>query len=176
MRFLLLIALVVSGLAMAQSDSPNVVIRRKAIMEFTFDPSLGRMDVGVLNATGSAAFKLDSLEINAIGDQWERGRSVRASVERTSDATFRVNLGLPEGEWNLHVKAEANGERLEGLYLLGVGESVTRGQFALAPPNPEVNRITWIIGLMLGIPVALGVLVTVLAVIARARQTARAEA
>ncbi len=101
---------------------------------------------------------------------------MRATVERTSDTTYTVNLGLPEGEWNLHVKAEANGERLEGLYLLGVGTSPINGQLALAPPNPEVSRITWIIGLMLGIPVALGVLVTVLAVFSKARQTARAEA
>jgi hypothetical protein len=173
---LLILVLFISGLAVAQSDSPNVVIRRKAIMDFVFDPEAGRMDVGILNATGSEAYRLDSLEINAIGDQWERGRSVRASVERTSDSTFTVNLGLPEGEWNLHVKAEANGERLEGLYLLGVGTSPINGQLALAPPNPEVSRITWIIGLMLGIPVALGVLVTVLAVISKARQTARAEA
>ena len=173
---MLILVLFVSSLAVAQSDSPNVVIRRKAIMEFTFDPSVGRMDVGILNATGTGAFRLDSLEVTAIGDQWERGRSVRASVERTSDSTFTVNLGLPEGEWNLHVKASAGGESLEGLYLLGVGKSPTNGQFALTPPNPEVNRITWIIGLMLGIPVALGVLVTLFAVIAKARQTARAEA
>lgn len=163
------------GRAQTTAENSDAEVRRKGVVSFHFEPKTGRMDLAVFAANGKDTLRVDSLIINAIGDQWERGRTIPGNVERASPSTFTVSFGLPEGTWNIHLEAVVGGQTLDGLYLLGVGKYPSRGQFALTPPSPEVNRMVWIASLMLGVPLALGLVVTLLSVFFRARQTARAE-
>ena len=176
MAFILVSSIAIPNVALAQSDNAKAEVRRKGVVEFRFDPKAGRMDLAVFAPNGTDAINVDSLQVNAIGDQWERGRTIPGEVQRTGAGAFTVLLGLPEGTWNIHFKATINRQPLEGLYLLGVGKFQSSGRFALSAPSPEVNRMIWIVSLMLGVPVALGILVALVAVVSRARQTARAEA
>jgi hypothetical protein len=168
----------VSSLGLAQTTDENSAakVQRKGVAVFNFEPKLGRMELSVFGANGIDALKVDSLQINAIGDQWERGRTVPGNVERAGKSSFVVTFGLPEGEWNMHLQAVMDGQPLEGLYLLSVGKFASKGQFALTSPSPEVNRMVWIVSLMLGVPIALGVLLTLFSVVSKARQTTRLEA
>lgn len=169
---------IVSSLGVAQTTSGNsdAKVQRKGVAVFSFEPKSGRMDLGVFAANGTDVLKVDSLQVNAIGDQWERGRTIPGEIVRSGGSGFTLTLGLPEGDWNIHLKAVVDGQALEGLYLLGVGKYPSRGQFALTAPSPEVNRMVWIVSLMLGVPLALGVLLTLLTVVSRARRVERAEA
>jgi hypothetical protein len=178
LRSILACVVIISSLGLAQTTAENsdAKIQRKGVVEFSFEPKSGRMDLAVFAANGTGALKVDSLQVNAIGDQWERGRTVPGEVERAGSSAFGVTLGLPEGDWNIHLKAVVGGQALEGLYLMNVGKYPSRGQFALTPPSPEVNRMVWIVSLMLGVPLALGVLLTLLTVVSRARQAERVEA
>ncbi len=168
----------VSSLGWAQTTNENSAakVQRKGVAVFNFEPKSGRMDLSLFAANGTDALKVDSLQVNAIGDQWERGRTVPGNVERAGRGSFIVTFGLPEGDWNIHVKAVVDGQPLEGLYLLNVGKFPSKSQFALTAPSPEVNRMVWIVSLMLGVPIALGVLLTLFSVVSKARQTARLEA
>lgn len=166
----------VSSLSLAQSENARAEVRRKGVVEFRFDPKPGRMDLAVFAPNGTDTLRVDALQVNAIGDQWERGRTIPGEVQRAGAGAFTVALGLPEGTWNIHLKATLDGQPLEGLYLLGVGKFPTNGRFALTAPSLEVNRLVWITSLMLGVPLGLGLLVTVFALVSRARQTAQIEA
>jgi hypothetical protein len=177
MGILSCLALVSSiGLAQTTAENSSAKVQRKGVAVFNFEPKSGRMELGIFGANGTDAMKVDSLQINAIGDQWERGRTVPGNVERAGGSSFVVTFGLPEGEWNMHLKAVVGGQPLEGLYLLSVGKFPTKGQFALTAPSPEVNRMVWIVSLMLGVPIALGVLLTLFSLVSKARQAARLEA
>jgi hypothetical protein len=176
MGILACVTLVLSlGSAQTTNENSAAKVQRKGVAVFSFEPKSGRMDLGVFGANGTDAIKVDSLQVNAIGDQWERGRTVPGNVERAGGGSFIVTFGLPEGEWNMHLKAVVDGQSLEGLYLLSVGKFPTKGQFALTAPSPEVNRMVWIVSLMLGVPIALGVLLTLFSMVSKAQQAARLE-
>jgi hypothetical protein len=164
------------GWAQTANENSGAKVQRKGVVVFNFDPKPSRMDLGIFGANGTDALKVDSIQVNAIGDQWERGRTVAGNVERAGSGSFVVTFGLPEGDWNIHVRAVVDGQPLEGLYLLNVGKFASKGQFALTIPSPEVNRMVWIVSLMLGVPIALGVLLTLFSLVSKARQTARLEA
>ena len=158
------------------SGNAPAKVQRRAMLEFTYEPEAGRLEIKALNRDGSQAFPLESLRLTAIGDRFEQGRKVTAAVEGLNDSSFRVQLGLPEGAWNLVFEAVAGGERLTGSHVLGVGRSPLTARLALVrPPDREVSRLSLVALLVFVIPVALGLLAVGWAVMGRMR-AARAEA
>ena len=178
---LILLCAFLCGLAFAQeasnpSGNAPAKVQRRAMLEFTYDPEAGRLEIKALNRDGSQAFPLESLRLTAIGDRFEQGRKVTATVEGLNDSSFRVQLGLPEGAWNLVFEAVAGGERLTGSHVLGVGKSPITARLALVrPPDREVSRLSLVTLLVFAVPVGLGLVAVAWAMLGRMR-SARAEA
>lgn len=151
-------------LAVTSPEQVNVKSQRLAILEFQFDPEDGAFAVQILEPDGAKRFAVDALGVVAIGDEIERGRTIKAELSRVDSSSFKGTLNLSEGTWNLVIRASTGEQRLEGQYALGVGKAVTQGRVPLIPPNPEVGRLTWIVGLMFGVPLGLAALVVLAAV------------
>jgi hypothetical protein len=83
------------------------------------------------------------VQLELIGDS---GNRVRANLTRAQQSVFRGTLNLAQGEWTMVVKVKTTSQELEGQHILGVGRAVTDGRFALTPPNPEVGRLSWLVG------------------------------
>lgn len=160
------------ALAVGPEDNPDVRERRSAVAEYSYSPE-GPLTVRVLEAGGGQPFPVDRLSLSAIGDRYERGRTVRAELRRTGPASFAGELGLPEGEWNLDMRVEANGSALQGTHLLPVSKSPVSGLVPLLPPNPEVARVGRLVLWLLGVPVALGLLIGVWAFLSKRREAER---
>lgn len=142
-------------------DQVNVTPQRLAILEFEFDPDGGDLVLRVVDAKGERPLPVDEISVSAIGDEIERGRTIRAELAKSDASTYRGTLNLSEGTWNLIVRASSGEQRLEGQYQLGVGKSLSVGRVPLVPPNPEVGRLTWIVGLMFGVPLGIALLVVI---------------
>jgi hypothetical protein len=161
----------------AHPDQVSVTAQRLAILDFEYDPDEGNLVVRGTDVDGVKPYALDALSIAAIGDEIERGRTIRAELAQVNASTFRGTLNLSEGTWNLVVRANQGEQRLEGQYQLGVGKSVVTGRVPLVPPNPEVGRLTWIVGLMFGVPLGIAlVLVVGIVVVRQLRGAPRASA
>lgn len=145
-------------------EQVNTKSQRLALLEFRFDPEDGALTAQILEPDGTRRYAVEALSLSAIGDQQERGRTIRAEISRVDASSFKGTLNLPEGTWNLVIRASQGEQRLEGQYALGVGQSVATGRVPLVPPNPEVGRLTWIVGLMFGVPLGLAALVVLAAV------------
>ena len=144
-------------------EQVNIKSQRLAMLKFQFDPEDGLLNVQILEPDGAKRFAVDVLSVSAIGDELERGRTILAELSRVDASSFKGTLNLSEGTWNLVIRARQGEQRLEGQYALGVGKSVASGRVPLVPPNPEVGRLTWIVGLMFGVPLGLAALVVLAA-------------
>jgi hypothetical protein len=186
MRFLVVVLMVLgfSVVAAPQPASPSVAsevnsdvkVQRQGILEFEFDPDEGAVFVQLLEADGGKRLAVDAVELEAIGDGAERGRSIRAELTRVDPSSFRGSLNLSEGMWNLIARVKRGEVVLLGQYALGVGKAVTAGRFALVPPNPEVNRLTTLFAWLFGVPVALAVVVTLAAIVLKPKRRREANA
>jgi hypothetical protein len=175
MRLLIVLLTVCLSLARAQPEvnpalpsgsvNTEAKVQRQGIADLEFDPDEGAVVLQLLEADGAARLTVDSVELEAIGDQAERGRTIRAVLTRSSDAAFRGTLNLSEGTWNVIARVRKGELELVGQYALGVGKAVTVGRFALVPPNPEVGRLTMLFAWLFGVPLALGVIVTLVTVV-----------
>lgn len=165
-----LLALAAPPAARAGGSIPEV--RRRAVVEYVYNPTDGAIGLRVLDAGGQRPLPVERLSLAAIGDRFERGRRIPADLARVSASEYRGTLGLSEGEWNLDVRALTERGELVGTHLLRVTRAAASGRFPLAPPNPEVNRLGTLVGLMLGLPVLGGLALLALGVVrnARARQ------
>jgi hypothetical protein len=172
-----LILILLTSFALAQ-DSGNVAtkIQRQAIVSFDYDPDGGAINLQVLDTQGTSKLAVDKLEVRAIGDEGENGRSIPANLTRISESSFKGEMALNEGQWNMQVKLEIEDKKLEGSYFLNVSKSSTSGKIPMVPPNPEVSRLGTIVSLMLGIPMALALVALALGIIAKNRAQAQAEA
>ena len=146
-----------SGLS---SEQVNVVPQRQGIARFEYDPEEGGFNLTIIEPSGDKKLAVDSVEAFAIGDELERGRTIKSELTRVDASTYRGTLNLSEGNWNLVVRVKKGQTRLEGQYLLGVGKSLVTGKLPLVPPNPEVNRLTGLMGWLFGVPIGLAVLIT----------------
>lgn len=154
------------GSSMSEAQTPlDPNIQRQAILEFEFDPETDVLIARVSDASGTKPLKTASLEVDAISDS---GKKIVADVQRLSANSFKSTLNVDEGQWNLITRVKIGTKNLDGQYTLGVGKSVTEGRFALTPPNPEVGRLSWIIGLAIGVPLGLGLIIGLLAVMSKA--------
>jgi hypothetical protein len=151
---------VAAPLAVTSPEQVNLKPQRLALMAFEYDPEDGALVVTALEPDGAKRYRLDAINISAIGE----GRTIKAELNRVDASSFKGTLNLSEGTWNLVVRAVQGEQRLEGQYALGVGQSVATGRVPLVPPNPEVGRLTWIVGLMFGVPLGLAALVVLVAV------------
>ncbi len=176
-RVLLTILFVLTPFALAE-DTANLPakIRRQAIVNFNYDPDGGDIVLQVLDANGRQKQAVDKLEVRAIGDEGENGRSIPANLFRVTDSSFKGEMALNEGQWNMQIKLEIGRQKLEGSYFLNVSKSSTSGQVPMVPPNPEVDRMGRIVSLMLGIPMALALVALFVGIVAKNRAQARAEA
>ncbi len=156
-----------STVAPAENVNSDVKVLRRGILQYEFDPDGGALVLHAFAADGQKPLAVDSLEVSAIGDELERGRTIKAELSRTDPSSFRGTLNLSEGSWNLSIKLMTKHQPLEGQYLLGVGKSVGLGRFPLTPPNPEVGRLSTLLTLLLGIPLGLAVVVTIVAVLVK---------
>jgi hypothetical protein len=147
------------------SEQVNVVPQRQGIARFEYDPDEGGFSVTMLEPSEDKKLAVDSVEAFAIGDELERGRTIKSELTRVDASTYRGTLNLSEGTWNLVVRVKKDSTRLEGQYALGVGKSLVIGRLPLVPPNPEVSRLTGLMGWLFGVPIGLAVLVTLGAVI-----------
>jgi hypothetical protein len=158
----------VLGPAWAQSANDNkpapnqpAEVQRKGILEFEFDPEDGAFIFRALDAQGQKALPLTALSVEAI-----KGTTrTRLELGKPQNGVVRGKTPLSAEEWELVARAELPDGVLQGQYRLGVGQAPSFGRFALVPPNPEVNRLSWLIGLLFGVPVALGILVTLMAAV-----------
>lgn len=150
--------------AVTSPEQVNIKPQRLALLEFRLDPEDGAFSLQILEPDGAKRYALDSLSVSAIGDELERGRTIKAELNRVEASSFKGTLNLSEGMWNLVIRATQGEQRLEGQFALGVGKSVATGRVPLTPPNPEVGRLTWIVGLMFGVPLGLAALVVLAAV------------
>ena len=150
--------------AVTSPEQVNVKSQRLAMLEFQFDPDDGAFNLQVLEPDGAKRYSVDALSVSAIGDELERGRTIKAELSRVDASSFKGTLNLSEGAWNLVIRASKGEQRLEGQYALGVSKAVMQGRVPLIPPNPEVGRLTWIVGLMFGVPLGLAALVVLAAV------------
>ena len=155
---------VAAPLAVRSPEQVNVTSQRLALLAFQFDPEDGAVSLQILEPDGAKRYAIDAISVTAIGDQLERGRTISAELSRVDASSFKGMLNLSEGTWNLVIRANQGEQRLEGQYALGVGEAVATGRVPLIPPNPEVGRLTWIVGLMFGVPLGLAALVVLAAV------------
>jgi hypothetical protein len=176
-RVYLTILFLLASVALAQ-ETTNLPaqIQRQAIVNFDYDPDGGDVVLQVLDAKGTQKQAVDKLEVRAIGDEGENGRSIPANLSRVSPSSFKGEMALNEGQWNMQLKLEIGDQKLEGSYFLNVSKSSTSGQIPMVPPNPEVGRMGTIVGLMLGIPMALALLALFVGIVAKNRAQARAEA
>ncbi len=158
--WLIYFLLLFSSLSYAQPAAPQT--QRQAILEFEFDPDGGVFIARVSDATGTKAFAMDSLELEAIDID---GRTVRLQAQKLEKSVFKATINLSEGEHSLITRAKIGQQMLEGQYTLGVGKSVTEGRFGLTPPNPEVGRLSWIVGALIGVPLGLGLLIAIVALL-----------
>ena len=147
-------------IAVTSPEQVNTKPQRLALLAFEYDPEDGALIVTTLEPDGAKRFAVDALGVSAIGE----GRTIKAELNRVDASSFKGTLNLSEGTWNLVVRGVQGEQRLEGQYTLGVGESVATGRVPLVPPNPEVGRLTWIVGLMFGVPLGLAALVVLAAV------------
>ena len=155
--------------ASTSPEQVNVKPQRLAMLEFQLDPDDGAIEVVILEPDSAERFAVDALSVVAIGDEIERGRTIKAELSRVDSSAFKGTLNLSEGAWNLVIRANQGEQRLEGQYALGVSKAILRGGVPLIPPNPEVGRLTWIVGLMFGVPLGLAALVVLAAVIFKQR-------
>jgi hypothetical protein len=151
-----------SSLSMAQPAVPAPQSQRQGILEFEFDPDEGVFIARVSDANGTKPLAVDSLELDVIDID---GKTVRVTAQKLEKSVFKATLDLTEGEHNLMTRVKAGEQLLEGQYTLGVGKSVTEGRFGLVPPNPEVGRLSWLIGALIGVPLILGLLIGIFAVL-----------
>ncbi len=152
--------LLFSSLSYAQPAAPQT--QRQAILEFEFEPEDGVFIARASDATGAKAFPIDSLELEVIDID---GRTVRVQAQKLEKSVFKATLNLAQGEHNLIARVKVGQQILEGQHTLGVGQSVTEGRFALVPPNPEVGRLSWIIGALIGLPLGLGLIIAIVALL-----------
>jgi hypothetical protein len=136
--------------------------QRQGILEFEFDPDGGKMIVRVSDANGTKPLEVDSLEFDAID---ESGKTIRVQAQKLEKNVFKATLNLTKGEHNLIARVKKADLILDGQFTLGVGEAVTEGRFGLVPPNPEVNRLSWLVGALIGVPLGLGLLIGIWAVL-----------
>jgi hypothetical protein len=149
-----------SSLSYAQPAAPQT--QRQAILEFEYDPDGGDFIARVSDANGTKPLAADSLELDLIDID---GKTLRVTAQKLEKNVFKANMSLIEGEHNLIARVKANEQTLDGQYTLGVGKSVTEGRFGLVPPNPEVGRLSWMIGALIGVPLFLGLLIGIFAVL-----------
>ena len=157
--WLIYFLLLFSSLSLAQ---PALQSQRQGILEFEFDPDERVFIARVSDANGTKPLAADSLELDVIDID---GKTVRVQAQRIEKSVFKATLNLTEGEHNLIARVKAGELILDGQYTLGVGKSVTEGRFGLVPPNPEVGRLSWIIGALIGVPLILGLLIGIFAVL-----------
>ncbi len=149
-----------SSLSFAQPAAPQT--QRQAILEFEFDPEESAFIARVSDASGTKPLTTDSLELDVIDID---GKTVRVKAQKQEKNVFKAILTLAEGEHNLIARVKAGQLMLDGQYTLGVGKSVTEGRFGLSPPNPEVGRLSWLIGALIGVPLVSGLLIGIFAVL-----------
>jgi nitrogen fixation protein FixH len=162
--------------SIAQETNIPAKINRQAIVNFDYDPDGGSIVLQVVDAVGTKKLSVDKLEVKAIGDEGENGRTIPANLARVSASSFKGEMALNEGQWNVAVKLEVGDQKLEGSYFLNVSKSSTSGVIPMVPPNPEVGRMGQLVGLMIGIPMVLALLAFFVGIIAKNRAQARAEA
>ena len=175
-RVLLTLLFLLVPFAAAQETNLPAKITRQDIVNFDYDPDGGSLVLQVYDAKGRQKFGVDQLEVKAIGDEGENGRSIPANLARVNGSSFRGEMALNEGQWNVQVKLEVGDQKLEGSYFLNVSKSSTSGVIPMVPPNPEVGRMGQLVGLMLGIPMVLGLLALFVGIVAKNRAQARGEA
>ncbi len=168
--------LFLASFAIAQETNIPAKIQRQAIVNFDYDPDGGNIVLQVFDAGGTKKLSVDKFEVKAIGDEGENGRSIPANLARVSPSSFKGEMALNEGQWNVAVKLEIGNQKLEGSYFLNVGKSSSSGVIPMVPPNPEVGRMGQLVGLMIGIPMVLALLAFFVGIIAKNRAQARAEA
>ncbi|HEX2863395.1 MAG TPA: hypothetical protein VHN99_02395, partial [Deinococcales bacterium] len=72
---------------------------------------------------------------------------------------FSGDLSVPDGGYNLDLRVEKAGKPLTGTHLVAWHGIEDDGVFALTEPNlSEINRITLIVALSLGVPVGLALI------------------
>jgi hypothetical protein len=161
--WLIYFLLLFSSLSLAQpAATPALQSQRQGILEFEFDPDESVFIARVSDANGTKPLAADSLELDVIDID---GKTVRVQAQRIEKSVFKATLNLTEGEHNLIARVKAGELILDGQYTLGVGKSVTEGRFGLVPPNPEVGRLSWMIGALIGVPLILGLLIGIFAVL-----------
>jgi hypothetical protein len=175
-RVFIAILFLLAPFSIAQETNLPTKITRQAIVNFEYEPDGGSLVLQVLDAAGTKKFAVDKLEVRAIGDEGENGRSIPANLARVSASSFKGEMALNEGQWNMQLKLEVGEQKLEGSYFLNVSKSSTSGVIPMVPPNPEVGRMGRIVGLMLGIPMALALVALFVGIIAKNRAQSRAEA
>jgi hypothetical protein len=166
-----------SSLTFAQSASElPAKVERRAILEFSYQPDDGIIEVYAFTPDGSNPFPLEKFEVSALADRLEQGRIEHTTVTRLDDSSFKAQLSLAEGNgWNLLFDVVAGGEALKGSYLLQVTKSMAQGKLALVrPPTEEISRLSLITSLLVGIPLGIAAIVVGLTLLRRA-QVARAE-
>ncbi len=145
------------------AEPPTAQVQRKGILEFEFDPEDGAFVFRAVDSQGRNPLPLTALKVDAINGT----NTIRLELTSPKNGVARGKTPLAQEEWELLARAELPDGVLQGQYRLGVGQAPSSGRFALVPPNPEVNRLSWLIGLLIGTPVALGVIVTLVVAVAR---------
>lgn len=165
-----LLAALLAAPVMAAQDPAAVESRRRAVAHVVFTPESGAIEVRILDPDGAGPFPVRRLSVAAIGDRFERGRRIPADLVPAGEGLYRGTLGLSEGEWNLDVRVQTGEVELAGTFLLRVAGSTTAGVVPLVPPNPEVDRLAWLVGLMLGLPVLAGLALLAVGAVRQARE------
>jgi hypothetical protein len=175
-RVLIAILFLLAPFAVAQETNLPAKINRQAMVNFDYDPDGGDIVLQVLDAAGTKKFAVDKLEVKAIGDEGENGRTIPANLARVNASSFRGEMALNEGQWNMQIRLEIGDQKLDGSYFLNVSKSSTSGVIPMVPPNPEVGRMGQLVGLMFGIPMALALVALFVGIVAKNRAQARSEA
>ena len=158
--WLICFVLLFSSLSYAQTAPAE--LQRQAILEFELDPDEGAFIARVSDANGTKPLLADSLELDLIDID---GKTVRIQTQKIGQNVFKATLNLSQGEHNLIARVKAGKLLLDGQYTLGVGKAVTEGRFGLVPPNPEVGRLSWIVGALIGVPLGLGLIIAIVALL-----------
>jgi hypothetical protein len=158
--WLICFILLFSSLSLAQPAA--LQLQRQGILEFEFDPDGGDFIARLSDANGTKPLAADSLELDLIDID---GKTLRVNAQKQGQNVFKANISLLEGEHNLIARVKTGEQTLEGQYTLGVGKSVTEGRFGLVPPNPEVGRLSWIVGALIGVPLGLGLIIAIVAML-----------